>query len=198
MLTHKVDVGMGGYLLKEIGRTQYMSFALKLYYISIVSLGSRSLLWFFPSKVPLSSLPKLAWYMCHVHQPILGHHVDLSKNTLPKSKCNWPEAMKNKTSTAFGILDNCTGEWCKGDSARRVGAHLRWLSCEFHVSSSSWKVITLLAPFISLINQFKKKAKLIVICPFVSNREINSPFTPQATHHVRKEAGIKTLGISWF
>ena len=60
----------------------------------------------------------------------------------------------------WGILDNCKGEWDKQDSARRIRAHLRWLPRDAPMSSSIWKVITPLAPFISLINAFKKECEI--------------------------------------
>ena len=42
----------------------------------------------------------------------------------------------------------------------------------------------------------KKTLKFLFICPFVSSLEISAHFIPQATHQVRKKAGIKTPGTS--
>ena len=45
-------------------------------------------------------------------------------------------------------------------------------------------------------HSFKANVQPIIVCPFLSSPEASSHFISQATHQVRKEAGIKTLRIS--
>lgn len=67
------------------------------------------------------------------------------------------------------------------------------LALESQVDASGWNGMTLLAASIRQINQDKKKnVGSMVPRPFVSDPEVAFYFIPQATHQVRKEAGIKT------
>lgn len=56
--------------------------------------------------------------------------------------------------------------------------------------------MTLLAASIRQINQYKNNVGLIVTHPSVSSPEVAFYFISQATHQVRKEAGIKTRRLS--